>query len=89
MFIANEARGKEMRTTYRFSDLPSHSSVAATVTLLVCGWFTLAGAAIFTDNHSESTIAAARAAGASASAEIPAEARLTIVVEARRSAATL
>lgn len=70
---------------YKFSDLPSTSSVAATVTLLVCAWFALAGGAILTDQHSEATIEAARAA-TSASAEIVPEARFSIVVEAKRPA---
>ena len=74
--------------TFKFSALPTTSSVSATVTLLVSAWFVLAGAAIFTDQHSEATIESARATPA-AHVEIPAEARLTIVVEARRSAATL
>lgn len=71
--------------TYKFSSLPSNSSVAATVTLLVVGWFALAGGAILTDQHSGAIIEAARAA-TSASAEIAPEARFSIVVEARRPA---
>ena len=71
--------------TYRFSHLPSTSSVAASVTMLVCAWFALAGGAILTDQHSSGTIEAARAAPA-ASAAIPAEARFSILVEAKRPA---
>lgn len=72
--------------TYKFSGLPTHSSVAATVTLLVCAWFALAGGAILTDQHSAAIIESARAAPA-AYTEIPDAARLTIVVEAKRLAA--
>ena len=74
---------------YNFSAMPSNSSVSASVTLLVCAWFGLAGGAILTDNHSEGTIEAARAPAPAYTAEIPPEARLTIVVEARRNGATL
>lgn len=72
--------------TYKFSGLPSNSSVAATVTLLVCAWFAMAGGAILTDQHSAATIESARAVPAS-HAEIPDAARLTIVVEAKRLSA--
>jgi hypothetical protein len=72
--------------TYRFAGLPSNSSVAGIVTLLVSAWFVLAGGAILTDQHSEQTVENARAPAARL-AEIPAEARMTIVVEARRSTA--
>ena len=68
---------------FKFSGLPSNSSVAATVTLLVCAWFAAAGGAILTDQHSAGTIESARAAPASHT-EIPEAARLTIVVEAKR-----
>lgn len=74
---------------YNFSTMPSNSAVAASVTLLVTAWFALAGGAILTDNHSEGTIEAARAPAPAYTAEIPPEARLTIVVEARRSGTTL
>jgi len=88
MFIANETRGTQM-SAYEFSVLPSNSSIAAGVTLLVCAWFAAAGGAILTDNHSQATIEAARMSPASPTAEIAPEARLTIVVEARRLGATL
>jgi hypothetical protein len=71
---------------YRFSDLPALSSVAAMVTLAVFSWFALASGAILSDNHSEANIAAAHADTSSTVYDIPAEARMTIVVEARRSA---
>ena len=75
-------RGMQMNT-FKFSGLPSHASVASAVTLLVTGWFALAGGAILSDNHSEATLENARAVQA-VSAAIPEEARLTIVVEAKR-----
>ena len=89
MFIANETRGPQM-PAFKFSALPSNSSIAAGVTLLVCAWFAAAGGAILSDNHSGATLEAARAIPAAyPTAEIAPEARLTIVVEARRGAATL
>jgi hypothetical protein len=89
MFMRTNPEVKQM-SAYRFSVLPSNSSVAATVTLLVTGWFALAGCAILTDNHSAANIAAARATPVTTAVyDIPAEAKLTIVVEARRSRATL
>jgi hypothetical protein len=42
---------KNMTAPYRFAALPSNSSVAALVTLLVSGWFLLASGAILTDRH--------------------------------------
>lgn len=74
--------------TYKFSDMPSNAAVTSVVTLLVSAWFVLASGAILTDQHSEANVDSARAVAMS-SAEIPAEARMTIVVEARRSAASL
>ena len=71
--------------TYKFSGLPSNSLVAATVTLLVVGWFALASGAILTDQHSEATIEAARAAPEARAAIAP-QARFTIVVAAKRPA---
>jgi hypothetical protein len=72
-------------SAYRFSVLPSHSAVSATVTFLVSAWFVLAGSAILTDNHSEENIAAARFEPSSTVVyDIPAAAKATIVVEARR-----
>ena len=88
MFNAND-QGKTQMAAFDFSALPSNSSVAAGVTFLVCAWFALASGAILTDNHSEGTIEAARAAPVSVTYDIPQEARLTIVVEARRNGGTL
>lgn len=36
-------------SAYRFAKLPSNGSVAAVVTLVVSGWFTVAAAAMFAD----------------------------------------
>jgi hypothetical protein len=69
---------------YKFSELPSNAAVASLVTVLVSAWFALASGAILTDQHSEATIEMARAVPM-ASADIPPEARETIIVEARRS----
>jgi len=38
---------------FEFSGLPSHASIAGAITLIVTGWFALAGGAILTDRHSE------------------------------------
>ena len=72
--------------TYRFAGLPSNASVASVVTLLVSAWFVLAGGAILSDQHSGATIEMAKARPAQL-VEIAPEARMTIVVEARRSTA--
>lgn len=40
-----------MTAPYKFAALPSNSSVAALVTMLVSGWFLLAGGAILVDRH--------------------------------------
>lgn len=78
---------------YEFASLPRTSSVAGAVTMLASAWFVLAGAAILSDQHSEYTVESSRPAPV---AETPAvarvahatpDARFTIVVEGRRSAA--
>lgn len=71
---------------YRFAGMPSNASVAGVVTLLVSAWFVLAGGAILTDQHSQATIEMAKAPPAQI-VEIAPEARMTIVVEGRRSTA--
>lgn len=71
---------------YEFSSLPSNSAVAGGVTFLAAAWFVLAGGLILSDHHSEATLEAARPAPVSTVYYIPAEARETIVVEARRIA---
>jgi hypothetical protein len=72
--------------TFRFAGMPSSASVAGVVTVLVSAWFVLAGGAILTDQHSQGTIEMAKAPPAQM-VDIAPEARMTIVVEARRSAA--
>ena len=69
---------------YKFSGLPSNAAVASGVSVLAAAWFVLACGAILSDNHSEATLDAARTAPVSTVYYIPAEARETIVVEARR-----
>ena len=72
--------------TYRFANLPSHSSVVAGVTLLVSAWFLVAAGTIITDPHGEALrVDPPREARSDAS--IPDAARLKIVVTASRSAA--
>ena len=73
---------------YKFSDMPSNAAVSSVVTLLVSAWFVLASGAILTDQHSEATIESAHALPVQYT-DVPGEARMTIVVEARRSAASL
>jgi hypothetical protein len=73
---------------YKFSDMPSNAAVASVVTLLVSAWFVLASGAILTDQHSEANLESARALPVQYT-EIPDAAHMTIVVEARRSAASL
>jgi hypothetical protein len=73
--------------TYRPAPIPSSSSVAGLVTVVACTWFLAAAGAILTDKHSEALLEATRAAIAE-QAVLPDD-RVTIVVEGRRSAATL
>jgi len=49
-----------MTAPYRFASLPSNSSVAALVTMLVSGWFLLASGAILTDRHTDRSAEAVR-----------------------------
>lgn len=71
---------------FQFAQLPSNTSVANFVTILVSAWFVLASGAILTDQHSEGTIERAKAPAAQT--EIAPEAHFTIVVEGRRSTAS-
>lgn len=73
--------------TYRSAPIPSSSSIAGVVTLAACAWFFTAMGAILTDNHSEALVEATRASVAE-QLVVPDD-RVTIVVEARRDAATL
>jgi hypothetical protein len=93
MFNSNK-QGSRTMNRYEFAELPSTSSVAATVTLLVSGWFFLAAAAMVA---SPTDAQVARASSVSVkplgvmtpstpeSLAIAPEARLTIVVTARRA----
>ncbi|HET9652132.1 MAG TPA: hypothetical protein VFP36_08070 [Usitatibacter sp.] len=75
--------------TYRSSPLPGTSSaaIAGAVTMAACTWFLLATGAILADKHSEKLVETVSAAVAE-QAVVP-DSRATIVVEARRNAATL
>lgn len=72
---------------YRSAPLPTSSSIAGAVTLAACAWFLTAMGAILTDRHSESLVESTRASVAE-QLVVPDD-RVTIVVEARRDAATL
>ena len=72
---------------YDSAPIPSTSVIAAGVTFLVSAWFVAASGAILTDNHSATLIENVRAQVAEQNV-VPDE-RVTIVVEARRSEATL
>ena len=86
MFDMNSEGEKQM--TYRSILTPSNSSITTgLVTLTVCAWFLMATGAILTDRHSETLVENARAAVAEM-AVVPDD-RVTIVVEASRSGATL
>jgi hypothetical protein len=67
----------------KLSSLRGESTVAATVTLVVCAWFLMAAGAIIADPVSPYTTRVVHAAPAGPVAIAP-EARLTITVEARR-----
>jgi len=78
--------------TYKFANLPSNSSVDFGVTALVSVWFLVAAGAILGDppspyGHRYQAQAALQAKAAPATTvAIAPQARLTITVEARRSA---
>lgn len=79
---------------YRLPGFGGNSAVANGVTMLVSAWFLVAGAAILSDPtsvYTQRNVAKAPAATtvAAATPEIAPEARLTIVVEAKRLSATL
>ena len=81
-------------SAYRFAKLPSNGSVAAAVTLVVSGWFTVAAAARFAGGGTPATQEPQRAvlmeeAAPASPTPLPVaaaapEAREKIVVEARR-----
>jgi hypothetical protein len=73
MFITNDPRSTAMRT-YKFAALPSNGSVAAAVTMLVAGWFLVAGGSIVTESPAERSARAAqhKPAAMAVSATLPA-----------------
>jgi hypothetical protein len=92
--LAALLKGVTKMNTYKFAAYPSNSSVASGVTMLVSVWFLVAAGAILSDPPSVYTqrvvpaeAAAVRYVEAVApAASIAPEARLTITVEAKRSA---
>ena len=81
--------------TYKFADLPSNSSVASFVTMVVSGWFLVAAAAILADPVSVYTqrpgvkSTPAYVQSARNAVAIAPQARFTIIVSAKRPAVTL
>ncbi len=75
-----------MNSTYRFANLPSHSSVVAGVTVLVCAWFLVAAGTLVSEAGFDSHREVAQAARTAQAVEIAPEAHLKIVVTASRSA---
>ena len=59
--------------TYRFAAIPSNASVAAAVTMLVAGWFLVAGGLIVTESPAERSARAAqhKPAAMAVSATVP------------------
>jgi hypothetical protein len=81
-------QGEKKMNTYRFANLPSNSAVDFSVTALVSVWFLVAAGAILSDPPSPyGHRYQAPALQAKAAPVIPPQARFTIIVEARRSAA--
>jgi hypothetical protein len=75
----------QMNTTYKFAPVPSNSTVAGLVTVMVSAWFLMAAAAIFADpftSHVKHEALAQRAVPTTVA--IAPEARLKITVEAPR-----
>jgi hypothetical protein len=75
----------QMNTTYKFAPVPSTSTVAGLVTVMVSAFFLMANAAIFADpftGHVKHEALARRAAPTTVA--IAPEARLKITVEAPR-----
>ena len=72
-------------STYKFDSLPSNSSVAAAVTLAVCAWFWVAGAAmILAPQAAPVAPQATQVVYTAPAVSIAPEARLLIVVEGHR-----
>ena len=69
-------------SAYKFTELPSHSSIVGAVTMLVSAWFLVAAGALVTDNHSDQILDEIRV---QREAALPYDTYTTIVVEASRS----
>jgi hypothetical protein len=93
------AQGDTKMNDYKFTQYPSNSSVASSITMLVSAWFLVAAGAILSDPASPyttrkvmqaQTAPVVRTADATPNtarlAAIPPEAHLTITVAARRPA---
>ena len=76
-----------MTRTFRFANLPSHSSVVASVTVLVSAWFLVAAGTLVTEAGFDTRQAAAQPVRSTRVVEIAPEAHLKIVVTASRSEA--
>jgi hypothetical protein len=63
--------------TYKFAALPSNASVAAAVTLVVAGWFLVAGGTIISESPAERAARASqhKPAAVAVSAELPVAAK--------------
>src|SRR5258706_6273041 len=84
------SQGDKSMTAYRFAELPSNSSVASFVTLLVSGWFLVASGAILADPASPYTQRAQSQTVPAPQFARAADARLaTITVEGHRTADVL
>jgi hypothetical protein len=79
------AQGEKKMNNYRFAQYPASSSIASGVTLLVSAWFLVASGAILAEPTRYAQPVQATAA-APAKVAIAPEARVTITVEASRSA---
>jgi hypothetical protein len=80
-------RKKNMNTTYKFSSVPSNSTVAGLVTVMVSAWFLMAAAAIFADPSASRTVerdVLSQAPAPATEVAIAPEAHFKITVEAPR-----
>ena len=75
-----------MNTTYKFAPVPSNSSVAGLVTMLVSVWFLMAAAAIFADPTAGRVNGETLAEGTPTPTEVAVapDARFKVTVEAPR-----
>jgi hypothetical protein len=78
---------KQMNTTYKFAPVPSNSTVAGLVTMMVSAWFLMAAAAIFADpavSRVERESFGRQAVTAPTEVAVAPEARFKVTVEAPR-----